>query len=297
MSRKERHIERRAAGRPGLAIDLRNLTGHLTLEPSPSGDVELTALVVAEADDEVQADRLARAVDVPLDPQGELLVVRAVYPDVATLRYPLAELARGAFGERGDIGVSVPYAGSVVTVTSREDSGAPVLYADITLRVPAGAVVQGWNGVGNVEAGKVDAVLELSSECGDVAVQGGSGDTRVLTRTGDTLVLERSGEIEVRSPAGDVAVVASSGRIAVETGSGGIALDRLKGEVRAASGSGDVQARDISPRGFLYLASGSGDVRLEAPGLLPVKQEEGLLLGTLEEAEVRLSSKSGLVRT
>lgn len=131
-------------------------------------------------------------------------------------------------------------------VTVRGKGRGLHLWADVTVRVPAGREADVRLGVGRIEAEGVrgDLVLDISS--GSVAARGIVGS--VLADTG-------SGSVEFLDIDGDATA---------DTGSGEVVMRRCRGEeIKADTGSGEVTIEDVVCQ-RLVADTGSGGVQAEA---------------------------------
>jgi hypothetical protein len=115
---------------------------------------------------------------------------------------------------------------------------------DYEIQAPAGAILQGNSGSGNITDEGVGESAKLGTGSGDIRATGLQGGFSVNTGSGN-IYAEQNG-------AGDVKA---------ETGSGNIELKSLKGSLRADTGSGNIKAEG-SPTGDWKLETGSGNVEM-----------------------------------
>lgn len=117
-------------------------------------------------------------------------------------------------------------------------------YADIVVRVPKGAEVGVWLGVGQVTLRNVDGTISVDVSAADVTASGIRG--RLSMDTGS----------------GDVRVTDAEGSVTVDAGSGNFTLENVRGdELSVDGGSGDVTGRGVRVRRAVF-DLGSGDTRL-----------------------------------
>ncbi len=149
-------------------------------------------------------------------------------------------------------------------VTVRGKGRGLHLWADVTVRVPAGREADIRLGVGRIEAEGVrgDLVLDIGSGSvtargieGSVLADTGSGSVEFLDIAGDATADTGSGEVVMRRCRGD--------EIKADTGSGGVTLeDVVCKRLVADTGSGGVQAEAVDA-GSALIDTGSGSVLLQ----------------------------------
>jgi DUF4097 and DUF4098 domain-containing protein YvlB len=203
-----------------------------------------------------------------------------------TLDYPLDRHQSFHYSTRGRgyTVVASRFAQRRVEVSTQRSSGTPTLFADLTIRVPAGADLRIRSLAGNVDGGDLAGTLALDIHAGqatfasfegDLDIDTGGGDIAVESISGRTNLDTGSGEIRVGSLAGDAVLDTGSGDITVsqatsetihaDTGSGSIFID--SGRVRtihADTGSGDVELRRVDFE-QLHGDTGSGDIIIDSP--------------------------------
>jgi len=120
------------------------------------------------------------------------------------------------------------------------------MWADVVLRVPQGAKVKVYHGVGEILAGGIEADLELYTRSGGVTGEDLKGNLLVDTGSGGVELVGCRGEV-----------------ILVDTGSGGVAVSDIEcEELTVDTGSGGVRARHVSAED-VKIDTGSGGVKLE----------------------------------
>ena len=169
--------------------------------------------------------------------------LRVIYPSD---RIRWSAMGRGSrseinVGEDGTFGWGRGAASRRVRVSGSEGLDA---YADIVVRVPKGAEIGVWLGVGEVTLRNVD---------GTIAVDVSSAD---VTATGIR------GHLSMDTGSGDVRVTDAEGTVIVDAGSGSFTLENVRGdELSVDGGSGDVTGRGVRVRKAVF-DLGSGDTRL-----------------------------------
>jgi len=152
-------------------------------------------------------------------------------------------------------------AGDSVTVVG---SGRGLeVWADVTVRVPAGRETLIRHGVGEIEAGDVDGKVTLVLRSGKVTAAAIRGDLSVDTGSGKADVSGVDGALSVDTGSGSVNVSRVRGAsVLVDTGSGSIDMDDLDtGSLTLDTGSGSVEGRGLAAE-RAEIDTGSGSVTL-----------------------------------
>jgi hypothetical protein len=157
------------------------------------------------------------------------------------------------------------------------------VWADVTVKVPEGAELIIFNGVGELEAVDTEANLELNVRSGaafardiigELNIDTGSGHVEVENVAGDLLVDTGSGHVDVVGLRGDRASIdtgsghvelrdAEVPRILVDTGSGHVEMEQVVcDDIEVDTGSGHVEIDELSARAAM-IDTGSGRVRIE----------------------------------
>jgi hypothetical protein len=151
------------------------------------------------------------------------------------------------------------------------------MWADLTVRVPAGKTLDLVLGAGKIQAVGVEGDLSLDSHGGPITMTGLQGTIRADTGSGSI-----SGE--------DL-----DGRINLDTGSGSISLRHARGpEVLIDTGSGSVKLANVDSERLL-VDTGSGTVRGEALGADDLDIDTGS--GGVEVELVRMGTGKFVVDT
>ena len=162
------------------------------------------------------------------------------------------------------------------------------VWADVTIRVPAGRSVEVHLGVGSVAAEGVEGRLSLETQSGPVTAIGIKGDLVADTGSGSIEAMRVEGSVHVDTGSGPVEVKDITGpEVIVDTGSGAVEADRIDcRRLDIDTGSGGVRAGEIradevhidTGSGFVDLAlarmgsgrfvvdTGSGSIDLSLPG-------------------------------
>lgn len=217
----------------GTRAGVFNLVGTMRVEPSSGREVEVE--VTRQGAD---AGRLKIET-------GELRgrqTLRVVYPD-DRIRWPGMSRGSSTTLSVSDDGTFSWGRGTSrrVRVTSGDGMDAR---ADLVVRVPKGADIGVWLGVGEATVRNVDGTILV-----DVAA---ASVTTSATR----------GALTLDTGSGDVRVSDAQGSVTIDAGSGDVTLEKVTGdELLVDGGSGDVTARDIKVRRANF-DLGSGDTRV-----------------------------------
>ncbi len=230
-------------------FEVRNLIGQVTLEPSATSRWEVVVAVRGrDADPERIGVELVRG--------GKVELVVAFPPEQHAYVYPRL----GPDGETSISGFDAePVSGFWDTlvhvirnglgsdrITVRGAGEGLEVWADVTVRVPAGRSTTAALGVGALRAAGLEGEAILDTHAAAIGVTGHTG--RLLCDTG-------SGAVTVTDHRG--------GELTVDTGSGPVAIERSQStKLLVDTGSGDVDARAIAADRVL-IDTGSGDVRLD----------------------------------
>ncbi len=313
----EEHVQVRAD-----RLLLRNLIGEVTVEPA-SGDAFEIDIRVQGRDATRDRIKIHKHVDgnaevairFPLDESGDY-----VYPALGSRSRSTFFVRDGDLKEESWLEKLITGVGGK-KVTVRGDGDGLEIWADVTVRVPAGRDFRLSHGAGKAAARGLTGdltldnhvgPLEVSSVKGKVVLDTGSGAVRAEDVTGDLSIDTGSGGVRARGVEGEVLVDTGSGgvsladvradRVSVDTGSGDVVLAGIAcRELLVDTGSGSVQATGISADSA-DLDTGSGGVVLEldrmGTGTFVVDTGSGsieLAVPKDASAEVDASCGSGLI--
>ena len=189
--------------------------------------------------------------------------------------------------------------GERIEVSGR-GSGVEV-WADVTVRVPAGGVLEVEHGVGEVSATGVQGELSFDLMSGAVAADHVRGKLDISTGSGEVDLADIEGEIQVDTGSGEVTVSrADSPVLSVDTGSGEVDLTDVRARrLMVDTGSGGVTAKGVSADSAM-IDTGSGEVTLAltemGDGDFEIDTGSGaitLLMPTYASAEVEADTGSG----
>lgn len=283
-----RTLQAELSGDPARAFAVENLAGSMTVRAGAGGKVRVSAVAHGESEAVAGELRLEQVTG-----EKGLPTLRVVYPS-RDIRYP------GAGSTRTE------YAGQRYHVSG---SSGTLLYADVTVEVPATAIdglfrnrvgglaAEGLKGrvlldtaAGNVTARRLEGDVRADTGSGDVEASDVQGRFDCDTGSGRCAVTRFSGEqLDLDTGSGDVSVrEARARRVKADTGSGRIDLSLSEAEeVAADAGSGEVTVDCRCARtARVKVESGSGDVLLRLPA------EAGFELRA-EQGSGRLSSGFG----
>lgn len=253
----------------GQTIELTNLAGEVRLEEAAAGEGEIVALLHAEGEDDAETRTLLAGLDLKVEAAAGRFAATVRYPLALadTIRYPRKgthepeEGFLGAFLRRLSR-TNVRYQGRRVTVIRSESSDAPLLYADVVVRVPRGASVRVSHRVGGIE-GEAPGAVTVDAAAADVHLSRAGGRTEVETGSGDVVVRHVPAGTSVHTGSGDVRVEEITGAVTLDTGSGDVWVKRVRGDAAISTGSGDVRVEDVTP-GRFSVDTGSGNVTVAA---------------------------------
>lgn len=117
------------------------------------------------------------------------------------------------------------------------------VWADVTVKVPAGAELEVLHGVGEITANGV------------------AGNIRLDNQSGSVHALDIAGAVIIDTGSGGVSAEGVRGNLSVDTGSGEVEVDRCAGdEIAVDTGSGSVKVSAVTCKS-LSVDTGSGEVR------------------------------------
>jgi hypothetical protein len=142
------------------------------------------------------------------------------------------------------------------------------VWADVTVRVPAGKKLEIRHGAGKITASTVQADLLLDSCIGEVAVAGVRGKVSVDTGSGGVNVRETEGDLLIDTGSGSVDLArCRGGEISVDTGSGSVDANGIEADdLKIDTGSGSVTvALQRMGKGSFLIDTGSGSIDFQVP--------------------------------
>ena len=143
-----------------------------------------------------------------------------------------------------------------------------------------------------------ELALELSSQSGDVRVNGSRGEVTVSTVEGNVTVQGGTSFVSLQSVEGDLDVTDVEGRVSLSTVDGLITVRGARGELRANAVDGAIRLEDIRAT-RVEASTVDGEVEfagaLEAGGRYHLTSHDGDVTVTLPaiDAEVSVSTVSG----
>ena len=237
----------------GGTVKIANLAGTIDLVPAASGPVRIVAQVKAEGDGPGETRELLQAMRWVQESDGTW---NLAYP---VERYDAFVYPAGprSFGSSN----STKFRGERVRIYGGPRGGAPVLYADLSIAVPRGAVVSVRNAVGPMNGRTLAANLTLDTGSGNVKLDGVAGTLVVDTGSGDVHLRQIAGDTDVDTGSGDVTITdVTAQKLRVDTGSGDVTIDGgTMRDVVGDTGSGDIALRGVTLESFTG-DTGSGDV-------------------------------------
>lgn len=191
------------------------------------------------------------------------------------------------------------FTGRTVKV-SGQGSGLEV-WADVIVRVPAGAQLELQHGVGAIRASGVDADLDLDISSGGIDASDITGELVADTGSGSVVLADIRGDVNADTGSGAVTASRISGRrLSIDTGSGSVSIADIDADtLEVDTGSGGVEGAGVRTRSAL-IDTGSGSVVLEMVGMgdgdYEIDTGSGsitLLVPSNASADVRADTGSG----
>jgi len=325
QAKYERTISRQLAAVAGNTLDVATSSGSIKITGADGNDCSITALVVAHAPTEQEAQELAEQVDIRSDSDGDTLKIRADQPDLTNNRsisvnYTIAVPRRMsvlAISEYGSIDV-VGMQGTVKGKTSSGSMHAEGIQGPLDLATSYGSITC---------KGIAGPTTLLQSSSGSITVAGLKGEAKARTSYGSITCRESSGgQLDLKSDSGSITLlnVSFENCLAV-TDYGSVACEGFKGKAikqRSSSGAvdltdaqadavdlhtsyGRVAARQITT-GDLLANAGSGGIDVICSESCPasLKANAKTTYGSITfkappqfSGEVRLSTEYGSVHT
>ncbi|MGD8395644.1 MAG: DUF4097 family beta strand repeat-containing protein [Candidatus Eiseniibacteriota bacterium] len=282
-------------------LTIANLIGEVTVQGYDGSTFEVEVSVRGEEGTPDQVQIEVR--------EGERAELYVAYPVGRRTRFVYPELGRNSrseFSIDGDDSLleeRLEAQGARRIRVSGSGRGHEV-WADVTVRVPAGREIRVELGVGH---------LEMQGVAAPVRGQVWSGHVNAADIDGDLLIDTASGHVEARGVRGAVDIDTGSGHVTlsdadgeeihVDTGSGHVELDRISCRtLDVDTGSGHVEASAVrAERASIDTGSGGVRLALERMGRGPYEIDTGsggidLLLPADASARVEAETGSGGIR-
>jgi len=243
---------------------IENLAGSMRVTRGTGPVVVAVATVHAESQELADAMRFEQVTG---DDGVPTWRVRYPLDRESTLRYPEGGGGSWIVGKLfGSLsGSSLKYDGHKVRVTS--DDG-PLLYSDVDVQVPAGAVEATFrNHIGPLHGEGVQGHLLFDTGSGNVTLEKVGGKVKADTGSGDVSATDVEGTFTCDTGSGNCTVDGFKGdTIACDVGSGNVRLRAPKAQrIKADTGSGNVRVLEADTEEF-DADTGSGNVQLDAQG-------------------------------
>lgn len=243
-----RTLRRELHGDPAKLFSIENLAGRMQVRATGGSKVTVVATVHAETDALADAMKLEQVVGEKGEP-----ALRVIYPE-RRVRYPQG----GSWGTSDS-----KYDGGVRYTVSAH--GGPLLYADLVVEVPQGAIDGRFrNVVGNLAAEGLNGHVLLGTASGDVSAVRLKGDIKADTGSGNVNASDLSGRFNCDTGSGDCSLQRFAGELLVlDTGSGEIRVSGAKAtSVKADTGSGEISLQLTDTR-HIVADTGSGGVEID----------------------------------
>ncbi len=240
-----------------------NLIGEVTLEGTTGSQFEITI--------HVQGNDASRdVITFDVDDRGPEAAVIVQFPIHEEQDFIYPHMGRGSkttmnwgknHGDRDDFWGQLWKELRGKKVTVRRDGRGVEMWADVTIKVPAGAEVSLRHGVGAITAADIKGDLDLDTHTGRILVDDVDGNLVADTGSGSVKVGNISGNVNLDTGSGGVEVSGVVGNLLVDTGSGSVEVNGAEGaEINIDTGSGSVRVTGAVCR-ELRIDTGSGSVR------------------------------------
>ena len=248
------------------SLEVTNLIGRVDIGQATGDEFEVEIAVRGadgvRANVGIEEERGSRArLDVvfPVDEER-----RFVYPEFSRRRAQLWFREGRSRSLLGEILRSV--SGRRIRV-ERRGSGMEV-WADLTIRVPAGASLTLEHGAGDVEIEGVAADLDVDVKAGAMEAAGLDGQVGLRVGSGRLKVSDARGELELDTGSGGVSLDGfEGGALEIDTGSGSVEVAEATAEtIVIDTGSGGVGVNGAEAE-RLEIDTGSGSVRVAAAAI------------------------------
>lgn len=167
--------------------------------------------------------------------------------------------------------------GERIEVSGRSSGKALEVWADVTVRVPAGKTAQVHLGCGTIDANNVEGDLDLRTRSGSVTGNDLKGNILIDTGSGEVDARKVRGDLDVDTGSGSVKVsdVRDGKTVNIDTGSGDVDVnDVVAKSVHVDTGSGGVDLRDVDADD-VAIDTGSGGVDGAAVAANDLKVDTG----------------------
>jgi len=212
MARCERTVQLSKPIAAGSLFAAKSRDGWITVTGSDVTDCNVTATIIARADSEKNARRIAEETTVKLERFGNRLTVKVGKPILMTNQSVDVQLK-----------ATVPKNCDVELGT---DDG------DITIE----------NVNGKIDIKTDDGTLNLSRIVGGVKIRGNDGSINVQDVNGDVKLQRDGGGIDIQTDDGTVTLSRVGGGIKVRSNDGSIRIDEVSGDVKLESDDGRITA-------------------------------------------------------
>jgi hypothetical protein len=282
-----------------------SMIGQVEVVESPSASFRVLVSVQGE---DAAADLLEFVTD-----EGSKSALAIKFPLDDHTKYVYPALGRNSsstihFREESDHGgswlkkVFSGFSGKKVTVKGK--GNGLEMWADVTIEVPAGSILEVRHGVGEIQAGDVEADLNLDTHSGGISVDGLAGDLLADTGSGRVVAMNVEGDVNIDTGSGGVRVTRCQGsEILIDTGSGEVEVETVDCKyLLVDTGSGGVEAREVATdKAKIDTGSGAVLLHLERMGTGRFVIDTGsgsieLILPADASARIRADTGSGKVR-
>jgi len=262
----ERTVHLSAPLPAGSLFEAQTHNGYIDITGSDVTECSLTATIIARADTEENAQKLAEEVEVKLIPSGSKLTAKIKRPKLVSGKHICVNLD--------------------VTVPNQTSTDLTTHNGALKIKNLTGQL-NGTTHNGGVTAEKIFGTVELETHNGKVACKEAAGDMQLQTHNGSVLCEEVSGDIKLRTHNGSAKAFYSKAappvcNISIVTHNGGVSLTappNLSAKVEASTHNGSINTDlpititgKVTKRkltgtigageGELYLATHNGSIKI-----------------------------------
>ena len=248
------------------SLEVTSLIGKVEIGPAAGDEFEVDVFVRG-------ADGLARNIGIERE-RGSRARLDVVFPVEEERRFVYPEFSRRRAQLWFREGRSSSFLGEILrSVSGRrirvERSGNGMeAWADVTIRVPAGASLTVELGAGDVQIAHVAADLDVDVKAGAAEAEGLDGQTELRVGSGWLRVRDARGELELDTGSGGISLDGfEGGALEIDTGSGSVEVAGAEAEtIVIDTGSGGVGVNGAEAE-RLEIDTGSGSIRVAAAGI------------------------------
>jgi DUF4097 and DUF4098 domain-containing protein YvlB len=226
----DRSLARTFSVQPTGEIQVENVGGNISVEPSATGSVTVTALEKFQASSESAADGIAQKLSVTIEQHGAVVTASAKYNDPGSWFH---------FGSW------------------------PPVEVDFVVTVPKGFDATLKTSGGNVDIGDLEGHIHAKTSGGSLELGRLGGGVDASTSGGNISLRECRSSVNLQTSGGEIKVGRIAGSAVLSTSGGDIVVESVEGLLRADTSGGSVRARiDGALTGDCDLETSGGGVKV-----------------------------------